>query len=62
MIGINPLSTATMPKSAASAIGLVVAKRATFAAELAGCQPEIGAAAAMAAISIQIYITLRYII
>ncbi len=34
---------------AAGAIGLIVAKRATFAAEVAGCQVEIGAAAAMAA-------------
>ena len=34
---------------AASAVGLVVATRATFAAEVAGCQVEIGAAGAMAA-------------
>ncbi len=34
---------------AASAIGLIVAKRATFAAEIAGCQVEIGAAGAMGA-------------
>ena len=34
---------------AASAVGLVVAMRATFAAEVAGCQVEIGAAGAMAA-------------
>lgn len=34
---------------AASAIGLVVAQRATFAAEVAGCQVEIGASSAMAA-------------
>ncbi|MBM3471672.1 MAG: hypothetical protein FJX75_00185 [Armatimonadetes bacterium] len=34
---------------AASAVGLVVARRATFAAETAGCQVEIGAAGAMAA-------------
>lgn len=34
---------------AAGAIGLIVAKRATFAAEVAGCQVEIGAAGAMAA-------------
>ncbi|MFC2155782.1 L-serine ammonia-lyase, iron-sulfur-dependent, subunit alpha [Acidobacteriota bacterium] len=33
---------------AASAIGLIVARRATFAAEVAGCQVEIGAAGAMA--------------
>jgi L-serine dehydratase len=34
---------------AASAVGLVIAARATFAAEIAGCQVEIGAAGAMAA-------------
>jgi L-serine dehydratase len=34
---------------AASAVGLVIACRATFAAEVAGCQVEIGAAGAMAA-------------
>ena len=34
---------------AASAVGLVIAQRATFAAEVAGCQVEIGAAGAMAA-------------
>ena len=34
---------------AASAVGLIVARRATFAAEVAGCQVEIGAAGAMAA-------------
>ncbi len=34
---------------AAGAIGLIVANRATFAAEVAGCQVEIGAAGAMAA-------------
>jgi L-serine dehydratase len=32
---------------AAGAVGLVVAYRATFAAEIAGCQVEIGAAGAM---------------
>jgi L-serine dehydratase len=37
---------------AASAVGLVVAARATFAAEVAGCQVEIGAAGAMAAASV----------
>lgn len=37
---------------AASAIGLVVASRATFAAEVAGCQVEIGAAGAMAAAAV----------
>ena len=37
---------------AASAVGLVVATRATFAAEVAGCQVEIGAAGAMAAAAV----------
>jgi L-serine dehydratase len=37
---------------AASGIGLVVAQRATFAAEVAGCQVEIGAAGAMAAAAV----------
>jgi L-serine dehydratase len=37
---------------AASAVGLVVARRATFAAETAGCQVEIGAAGAMAAAAV----------
>jgi L-serine dehydratase len=37
---------------AASAVGVVVAKRATFAAEIAGCQVEIGAAGAMAAAAV----------
>ncbi len=37
---------------AASAIGLIVAHRATFAAEVAGCQVEIGAAGAMAAAAV----------
>lgn len=40
---------------AASAIGLIVAKRATFAAEVAGCQVEIGAAGAMAAAAVVQY-------
>lgn len=34
---------------AAGAIGLILARRATFAAEMAGCQVEIGAAGAMGA-------------
>jgi len=34
---------------AAGAVGLIIARRATFAAEVAGCQVEIGAAGAMAA-------------
>ena len=37
---------------AASAVGLVVAARATFAAEVAGCQVEIGAAGAMGAAAV----------
>lgn len=37
---------------AASGIGLIVAHRATFAAETAGCQVEIGAAGAMAAAAV----------
>lgn len=37
---------------AAGAIGVIVAQRATFAAEVAGCQVEIGAAGAMAAAAI----------
>jgi L-serine dehydratase len=38
--------------AAAGAVGLIVAKRATFAAEEAGCQVEIGAAGAMAAAAV----------
>jgi L-serine dehydratase len=37
---------------AAGAVGLVVALRATFAAEVAGCQVEIGVAGAMAAAAV----------
>jgi L-serine dehydratase len=37
---------------AASGVGLVVALRATFAAEVAGCQVEIGASGAMAAAAV----------
>lgn len=37
---------------AASAVGLFMARRATFAAETAGCQVEIGAAGAMAAAAV----------
>ncbi len=37
---------------AAGAVGLVVARRATFAAEVAGCQVEIGAAGAMGAAAV----------
>lgn len=37
---------------AAGAIGVIFAQRATFAAEIAGCQMEIGAAGAMAAAAV----------
>jgi len=37
---------------AAGAVGLIIARRATFAAEEAGCQVEIGAAGAMAAAAV----------
>jgi L-serine dehydratase len=37
---------------AAGAVGVIVARRATFAAEVAGCQVEIGAAGAMAAAAV----------
>ncbi|RKY83231.1 L-serine ammonia-lyase, iron-sulfur-dependent, subunit alpha [candidate division KSB1 bacterium] len=37
---------------AAGGIGLIVAERATFAAEVAGCQVEIGAATAMASAAV----------
>ena len=37
---------------AASAVGLLIAMQATFAAEVAGCQVEIGAAGAMAAAAV----------
>jgi L-serine dehydratase len=37
---------------AAGAVGVIVAQRATFAAETAGCQVEIGAAGAMAAAAV----------
>lgn len=37
---------------AAGAVGVIVARRATFAAEAAGCQVEIGAAGAMAAAAV----------
>jgi L-serine dehydratase len=38
--------------AAAAAVGLILAGRATFAAEVAGCQVEIGAAGAMAAAAV----------
>jgi len=37
---------------AAGGIGLIISERATFAAEIAGCQVEIGAAGAMAAAAV----------
>jgi L-serine dehydratase len=37
---------------AAGAVGMIVARRATFAAEVAGCQVEIGASGAMAAAAV----------
>ena len=37
---------------AAGAVGVVIGQRATFAAEIAGCQVEIGAAGAMAAAAV----------
>jgi L-serine dehydratase len=43
---------ATLAALAAGGIGAVVAARATFAAEVAGCQVEIGAAGAMAAAAV----------
>jgi L-serine dehydratase len=43
---------AILAAMAAGAIGVIVATRATFAAEIAGCQVEIGAAGAMAAAAV----------
>jgi L-serine dehydratase len=43
---------ATFAALAAGAIGVIVGTRATFAAEVAGCQVEIGAAGAMAAAAV----------
>jgi len=43
---------AALALCAASGIGLIVATRATFAAEVAGCQVEIAAAGAMAAAAV----------
>jgi L-serine dehydratase len=47
-----PREAAALALLAASAVGLVVATRATFAAEVAGCQVEIGASGAMAAAAV----------
>jgi len=49
--GLN-LKDAVFALFAAGAVGLIVAKQATFAAEVAGCQVEIGAAGAMAAAAV----------
>jgi L-serine dehydratase len=49
--GLSPKSAA-MALLAAGAVGVIVATRATFAAEVAGCQVEIGAAGAMAAAAV----------
>ena len=43
---------AAMALLAASAVGIILAERATFAAEVAGCQVEIGAAGAMGAAAV----------
>ncbi len=43
---------AAMALLAASAVGVILATRATFAAEVAGCQVEIGAAGAMGAAAV----------
>ncbi|MGB9907474.1 MAG: L-serine ammonia-lyase, iron-sulfur-dependent, subunit alpha [Candidatus Saccharicenans sp.] len=48
-IGLETVLRALM---AAGAIGVIVDSRATFAAEVAGCQVEIGAAGAMAAAAV----------
>jgi L-serine dehydratase len=47
-----PTGVVTRALFAASAVGLIVSFRATFAAEVAGCQVEIGAAGAMAAAAV----------
>ena len=49
--GVEP-AVLTRGLFAAAAIGLIVSFRATFAAEVAGCQVEIGAAGAMAAAAV----------
>lgn len=50
-LGLSRRQTA-LALFAASAVGLIVARRATFAAEIAGCQVEIGVAGAMAAAAV----------
>jgi L-serine dehydratase len=49
--GLDPAAIARA-LLAAGAVGVIVATRATFAAEVAGCQVEIGAAGAMAAAAV----------
>ncbi|MFB3852219.1 MAG: L-serine ammonia-lyase, iron-sulfur-dependent, subunit alpha [Vicinamibacterales bacterium] len=49
--GVDP-ERAALALLAAGAIGVIVGSRATFAAEVAGCQVEIGAAGAMAAAAV----------
>jgi L-serine dehydratase len=49
--GLDP-ATIARALLAAGAVGVIVATRATFAAEVAGCQVEIGAAGAMAAAAV----------
>jgi len=46
------IQEAALALCAASAIGIIIANRATFAAEVAGCQVEIAAAGAMAAAAV----------
>jgi L-serine dehydratase len=50
-MNLNPEQIA-LALLAASAVGVIVATRATFAAEVAGCQVEIGAAGAMASAAV----------
>jgi len=50
-LDLDPHRTA-LALFAASAVGLIVARRATFSAEIAGCQVEIGVAGAMAAAAV----------
>jgi len=46
------IQKAALALCAASAIGIIISNRATFAAEVAGCQVEIAAAGAMAAAAV----------
>jgi L-serine dehydratase len=47
-----PLEQIALALLAAGAVGLIILRRATFAAEVAGCQVEIGAAGAMGAAAV----------